>query len=152
MTSLITRSSADPQVRGPLASGASHLYRSTVSSRLRVAQLFIMQIGHWGMADLADLLVTTVTFKATGKSVLAGYSSGRDAVLEHFDNLARRTAGTFDIIKRSDWMTGESHVAVLLDVHAQCLGRFRQESQLVLVKLNARDMIVEIRVFVGDRW
>jgi hypothetical protein len=104
------------------------------------------------MADLADLLVTAVTFTATGNSVLAGYSSGRDAVLEHFENLARRTAGTFDIIRRGDWMIGESHVAVLLNVHAQCLGRFRRESQLVLVKLNARDTIVEIRVFVGDRW
>jgi len=43
-------------------------------------------------------------------------------------------------------------VAVLLNVHAQCLGRFRREFQLVLVKLNARDTIVEMRVFVGDRW
>lgn len=152
MTSSIARSSVGPPASSSSVSGASDLYRSTVSSRLRVAQLFIMQIGHRGMADLADLLVTTVTFKAAGESVLAGYSSGREAVLEHFDNLARRTAGTFDIIKWSDWMIGESHVAVLLDVHAQCLGRFRRESQLFLVKLNARDMIVEIRVFVGDRW
>ena len=104
MTSSIARSSVGPPASSSSVSGASDLYRSTVSSRLRVAQLFIMQIGHRGMADLADLLVTTVTFKAAGESVLAGYSSGREAVLEHFDNLARRTAGTFDIIKWSDWM------------------------------------------------
>jgi hypothetical protein len=152
MTSPTIWSSVGRQVNSPSVSGAPQLYRSTASSRLRVAQLFIMQIGHRSMADLTDLLVTAVAFKATGQSVLAGYSSGRDAVLEHFESLARRTAGTFDIIKWNDWMIGDSHVAVLLNVHAQCLGRFRRESQLVLVKLNARDRIVEIRVFVGDRW
>jgi ketosteroid isomerase-like protein len=123
---------------------------SAQSTRLDLAQQFLMHIGHRDSAKALELLAPQATYRVAGHHSLAGLYTGRDEVTNHLCDLFQRTGGTLDTLKWEDWMMGEDHVAALVDNSLQTAHRVYSGRQLFVVGFDIDDKIVEVLVFFVD--
>jgi len=117
---------------------------------ISIARSFVTSLGLESTDDALRPLAPAVTFRVLGHHSLSGTFSGRDQVAKHLTSIIIQTDGRFDPVKFDDWMLGLSHVAVLVDIHAEVGGAAQRLRHLILMRFNAEDLIEEVTVFFSD--
>ena len=91
--------------------------------RLINARRFFLSYSKEHLEDAVHLLSPHVVYSVPGHSGLTSMSTRPDEVRRHIVKLIDFSQGTFEILKWTDWMIGETHIAALQYAQAPTRGR-----------------------------
>src|SRR5271170_6735917 len=119
--------------------------------RLINARRFFLSYSREHVDVAVQLLSPHVVYSVPGHSRLAGVFHGPDEVRRHIVKLIDFSQGTFEVLKWTDWMIGETHIAALQYAQAQTRGRIYRGNHIYLLEFDPGDLLSVIKVFFEDQ-
>ncbi len=119
--------------------------------RLINARRFFLSYSKEHVEDAVQLLSPHVVYSVPGRSQISGVFHGPDEVRRHIVKLIDVSRSTFEVLKWTDWMLGETHITALQYAQAQSAGRIYRGNHIYLLEFDPDDLLSVIKVFFEDQ-
>jgi ketosteroid isomerase-like protein len=119
--------------------------------RLVNARQFFLSFSLTHLDDATRLLSSDVVCTVPGQNKLSGIFHGPDEVRRHLASLVEISGGTFEVLKWTDWMVGETYITALQFAQAQRKSRIYRAHHLFLLESDSDDLLSDIKVFFEDQ-